>query len=73
MKTLILGGYIIGPASGKEGGNDILICDGKVQEIGENLREKYASEEMNVIDAKGLIVLLRCENVFIVWRMSAVV
>lgn len=56
MKTLIVNGYLVDPASGKEGKTDLLISDGKVLEIGENLQEKYKGESMEVVDAAGLIV-----------------
>lgn len=56
MKTLIVNGYLIDPASKKEGKTDLLISDGKVLEIGENLQEKYEGESMEVVDAAGLIV-----------------
>lgn len=56
MKTLIVNGYLIDPASKKEGKTDLLISDGKVLEIGENLQEKYKGESMEVVDAAGLIV-----------------
>ncbi len=56
MKTLIANGYLIDPASKKEGKTDLLILDGKVLELGEGLREKYKEEDMEVIDATGLIV-----------------
>ncbi len=56
MKTLIANGYLIDPASKKEGKTDLLILDGKVLELGEGLQEKYKEEDMEVIDATGLIV-----------------
>lgn len=56
MKTLIANGYLIDPASKKEGKCDLLISNGKVLELGEDLQEKYKGEDMEVIDATGLIV-----------------
>lgn len=55
MKTLIVGGYVIDPVSKSEGVKDILIGDGKILEIGDNLQEKY-EKETAVLDAKGMIV-----------------
>lgn len=56
MKTLITNGYLIDPASKKEGKTDILISDGKILELGVGLQEKCKGEEVEVIDATGLIV-----------------
>lgn len=56
MKTLIANGYLIDPASKQEGKRDLLISDGKVLELGKDLQEKYKGEDMEVIDATGLIV-----------------
>ncbi|MBQ7954538.1 MAG: dihydroorotase [Lachnospiraceae bacterium] len=56
MKTLIANGYMMDPDSGKEGNFDILICEDKILEIGQNLQAKYNAQEMEVIDATGLIV-----------------
>lgn len=56
MKTLIANGYLIDPASKQEGKRDLLISDGKVLELGKDLQEKYRGEDMEVIDATGLIV-----------------
>ncbi len=56
MKTLVANGYFMDPASGREGKLDLLLEEGKVAEIGEHLQEKYKVEEMDVLDAAGLIV-----------------
>lgn len=56
MKTLIANGYLIDPASKTEGKIDVLISDGRILEMGDKLQEKLAGEEVEVIDATGLIV-----------------
>lgn len=51
-KTLIRGGHVIDPANGVDAVCDILIEDGKIVAIGENL----VCGEANVIDAAGRVV-----------------
>lgn len=51
-KLLIRGGRIIDPASGVDQVGDLLIADGKVQQIGSRL----SADGAQVIDAAGLIV-----------------
>lgn len=55
MKTLIANGYLIDPASGTEGRMDVLISEGKIEKLGRDL-QKECAKEVEVIDAKGLIV-----------------
>lgn len=55
MKTLIANGYLIDPASGTEGRMDVLISEGKIEKLGRDL-QKECTKEVEVIDAKGLIV-----------------
>lgn len=55
MKTLIANGYLIDPASGTEGRMDVLISEGKIEKMGRDL-QKECTKEVEVIDAKGLIV-----------------
>lgn len=55
MKTLIANGYLIDPASGTEGRMDVLISEGKIEKLGRDL-QKECVKEVEVIDAKGLIV-----------------
>ncbi|HRR95844.1 MAG TPA: dihydroorotase [Candidatus Ratteibacteria bacterium] len=49
---LIKNGYIIDPASGKEGTTDILISNSYIKKISKNIKEKTKK----VIDAKGKLV-----------------
>jgi dihydroorotase len=48
MKTVIRGGRVVDPASGKDGVRDVFVADGRIA-------EEFAKPE-RVIDAKGLIV-----------------
>ena len=65
MVLIVKGGYVIDPASGYEGVADILVEDGKITKIGQDMRmhgepEDCAGEsempEKMIIDAKGKIV-----------------
>lgn len=51
-RTLIRGGRVIDPASGRDDVTDVLLVDGTVQAIGANL----ASDGAEVIDATGMLV-----------------
>lgn len=53
MKTLIKGGRVIDPASGKDGLYDIIIEDDKISEVGENI----TAAADKVIDAAGCYVM----------------
>lgn len=53
MKTLIKGGRVIDPASRKDGIYDLMIEDGLIKEVSENINEQ-ADE---TIDAKGCFVM----------------
>lgn len=53
MRTLIKQGYLLDPASNREGIYDLLIEDGKIKEVAEQIT-CYADE---TIDAKGLYVM----------------
>lgn len=53
MDLLIKGGRVIDPSQGLDEKLDILICDGKIAEIGKKLT---SGKGVDVIDAKGLIV-----------------
>ena len=65
MVLIVKGGYVIDPASGYEGVADILVEDGKITKIGQDMRmhgepedctgESEMPEKM-IIDAKGKIV-----------------
>lgn len=54
MKTLIKGGRVIDPASGKDGIFDILINDNLIEEVSENIELK---DSMQIIDATGCFVM----------------
>lgn len=56
MKTLIANGYLIDPASKTEGKKDILVSEGRILELGDDLQEKYRGAEVEILDATGLIV-----------------
>ncbi len=51
---LLKNGYMIDPASGKEGNYDILMDGEKILKIGEKL--ETPSDDCTIIDAKGLVV-----------------
>lgn len=51
---LLKNGYMIDPASGKEGNYDILMDGEKISKIGEKL--ETPSDDCTIIDAKGLVV-----------------
>lgn len=53
MKTLIKGGRVIDPASGKDGLYDILIADDKISDVAENI----TADADKVIDAAGCYVM----------------
>lgn len=53
MKTLIKGGRVIDPASKKDGIYDLLIEDGIINEVSENINEQAD----NVIEAQGYYVM----------------
>lgn len=56
---LIANAYVMNPATGEEGYNDILIKDGHILKIGESLYDEMTkngkAEEIRVIDATGLV------------------
>ena len=56
---LIANAYVMNPATGEEGYNDILIKDGRILKIGESLYDEMTkngkAEEIRVIDATGLV------------------
>jgi dihydroorotase len=52
MKLLIRNGRVIDPASGRDGTADVLVADGRIQAVGENLDAAGAT----VYDATGRIV-----------------
>lgn len=49
-KTLIRGGHVVDPSQGIDGTFDILVTDGKISELGENLK---ADNNTEIINAKG--------------------
>jgi dihydroorotase len=51
--TGIRGGYLVDPASGREGTADLVIEDGKILSVGEPLDEKACDR---ILDASGLII-----------------
>ena len=52
MKTLIKGGRVIDPANKIDGVLDVLIEDGKIAAVGEEL----PGDDAEIIDAEGLLV-----------------
>lgn len=56
---LIANAYVMNPATGEEGYNDILIKDGHILKMGESLYDEMTKngkeEEIRVIDATGLV------------------
>ncbi len=59
MNLLIKGGHLIDPAAGKDGIYDILIKDGKVARVAENIAAVCCSmkEKLEVLEATGLYVM----------------
>lgn len=53
MELLIKGGRLLDPANGKDGPYDLLIQDGRIKEIGENIEPG----EAEVVDASGCYVM----------------
>jgi len=53
MKTVIKNGHVIDPSQELDGRFDVIVEDGKIVEVGENLATNGADE---VIDADGLVV-----------------
>ena len=53
MSLLIKGGHLVDPAAGKDGVYDVLICDGVVAEVAEQI----AAEDAEIIDAAGKYVM----------------
>lgn len=49
-KTLIRGGHVVDPSQGIDGRFDILVTDGRISELGENLK---ADNNTEIINAKG--------------------
>ncbi|PKM81693.1 MAG: dihydroorotase [Firmicutes bacterium HGW-Firmicutes-14] len=57
MKLLIKGGRVVDPAAGINGENDILVEDGKISAVGNNLSVSGTAGGAETIDAAGKLVL----------------